>query len=100
MAIVFVSRLLPFISFDLVSYAAGLTPLKTWRFAVATLAGIIPASFLLAHFGGELTSADPQRVAVAVLALGALTLIPVAYRLYRKRGGRRHGPKGGTSSPS
>ena len=34
MAIVFASRLIPFISFDVVSYAAGLTPLTTWRFAV------------------------------------------------------------------
>ena len=50
MGLVFVSRLLPFISFDIVSYAAGLTVLSFWRFAVATLAGIVPMSFLLAHF--------------------------------------------------
>ena len=49
MGLVFVSRLLPFVSFDVVSYAAGLTVLSAWRFAVATLAGIVPASFLLAH---------------------------------------------------
>ena len=36
MTIVFASRLLPFVSFDLVSYAAGLTVLKSWRFALAT----------------------------------------------------------------
>lgn len=36
MLIVFVGRLLPFISFDLLSYAAGLTPLAFWRFALAT----------------------------------------------------------------
>jgi len=56
MGTVFASRLLPFISFDIVSYAAGLTSLSFWRFAVATLAGIIPASFLLAHFGSELVA--------------------------------------------
>ena len=68
MAAVFASRLLPFISFDLVSYAAGLTPLAPWRFAVATLAGIIPASFVLTHFGGEMASADARRITLAVLA--------------------------------
>ncbi len=47
MAAVFASRLLPFLSFDLVSYAAGLTPLTSWRSALATLAGIILASFPL-----------------------------------------------------
>lgn len=33
-AIVLVARLLPFVSFDLVSYAAGLTALNAWRFAL------------------------------------------------------------------
>jgi uncharacterized membrane protein YdjX (TVP38/TMEM64 family) len=51
MTIVFVSRLLPFISFDIVSYAAGLTRLAMWRFAVATLAGIVLTCPLLeGHF--------------------------------------------------
>ena len=89
MAAVFVSRLLPFISFDLVSYAAGLTPLTAWRFAVATLAGIIPVSFILTHFGGEMASADARRITLAVLALGALTLAPIVGKLllevYRAR---------------
>ena len=39
-AIVPVSRLLPFVSFDAVSCAAGLSRLGFWRFAMATLAGI------------------------------------------------------------
>ncbi|MFQ5684811.1 MAG: TVP38/TMEM64 family protein [Candidatus Binatia bacterium] len=81
MVVVFVTRLIPFISFDVVSYAAGLTPLTTWRFAVATLVGITPASFLLAHFGGEMASAEAPRIAISVLALGGLTLIPVAVKV-------------------
>jgi uncharacterized membrane protein YdjX (TVP38/TMEM64 family) len=85
MGIVFVSRLLPFLSFDLVSYAAGLTPLKAWRFAAATLAGILPASFLLAHFGGELASGDPGRLAITGAALGGLVLIPILWRLWAGR---------------
>ena len=74
MFIIFFSRLMPFISFDMVSYAAGVTPLKFWRFAVATLAGIIPASFLLAHVGSELASAEGQRVGLTLLLLGAVSL--------------------------
>ncbi len=85
MAVVFVSRLIPFISFDVVSYAAGLTPLTTWRFAVATFAGIVPASFALAHFGGEMATGETGRIALSVLLLGALTLIPLAIRLVMKR---------------
>lgn len=89
MAIVFVSRLLPFISFDVVSYAAGFTALTWWRFALATLAGILPASFLLAHFGGEMASGELDRILYAVLALGLLTVVPLAIHFLRERRRRR-----------
>ena len=80
MAIVFATRLMPFLSFDLISYAAGLTPITWWRFALATVLGIAPASFLLAHFGEALASADARRVGWAVLALGTITLLPLAVK--------------------
>lgn len=83
--IVFVSRALPFMSFDMVSYAAGLTALSTWRFAIATLAGVAPISFLLAHFGSEMATGETNRILLSALALGALTLIPVAIELVRER---------------
>ena len=85
MVIVFVSRALPFMSFDLVSYAAGLTVLSTWRFAIATLAGVAPISFLLAHFGSEMATGETGRILLSVLALGSLTLIPVIIELVRER---------------
>lgn len=85
MAIVFVSRALPFMSFDLVSYAAGLTVLSTWRFAIATLAGVAPISFLLAHFGSEMATGETRRILISVLMLGGLTLIPVIIELVRER---------------
>lgn len=80
MAVVFVTRLMPFLSFDIISYAAGLTPLKTWRFAIATLLGIMPASFLLAHFGDELASGDWRRAGATALALGFITLLPAGWK--------------------
>jgi len=95
MATVFATRLMPFLSFDVISYAAGLTSLATWRFAVATVAGIIPASFLLAHFGSEIGSADPVRVTLAVLSLGVVTLVPVGVKVFldrRRRGAAGRGP--------
>lgn len=89
MGIVFASRLLPFISFDLISYAAGLTPLSWGRFALATLAGIVPASFFLAHLGLELMSGETEQFIYIALALGLLTAIPVAVALVRERLQRR-----------
>ena len=89
MGIVFASRLLPFISFDLISYAAGLTLLSAWRFALATLAGIVPASFILAHLGFEMASGETARFLYTALALGLITGLPIVAVLVRDRMRRR-----------
>ncbi|WP_038014614.1 TVP38/TMEM64 family protein [Terasakiella pusilla] len=85
MGIVFISRLLPFVSFDIVSYAAGLSSISAWRFAIATLAGIIPASFLLAHFGEEFSSFNTERIVISVLVLGCIMALPVAIKICKRR---------------
>ena len=84
-ATVLASRLMPFVSFDVISYAAGLSRLHAWRFALATLAGIIPASFLLAHFGGEAVSGDLGRATWAVLGLGLVTGLPLLWVAMRQK---------------
>lgn len=91
MGTVFITRILPFMSFDIVSYAAGLSPLTFWRFSIATLAGIIPASFLLAHFGSEMSTTEPSRAALAVLGLGLMTTISlVAAWVWKKYSGTKN----------
>lgn len=84
MLMVCASRLLPFLSFDLVSYAAGLTPITLLRFALATLVGIVPASFLLAHMGSELSSFNPVRIGLALIVLVLLGAVPLVVRSLRK----------------
>ncbi|MGG7646388.1 TVP38/TMEM64 family protein [Rhodovulum sp. YNF3179] len=74
---VFVSRLLPFVSFDAMSYAAGLSCLHFWRFAVATLAGILPASFLLAHFGRAAMENQLGGAEWIAVGLGLATGLPL-----------------------
>lgn len=82
-ALVFVSRLIPFMSFDLVSYAAGLSPIKTWRFAVATLLGLIPVSFALAHFGSEIGNGNYPTLVGIILVIGLLTIAPILFACSR-----------------
>lgn len=89
--IVFSSRLLPFISFDAMSCAAGLSGLHLWRFMLATFAGIIPASFVLAHFGSEAMSGDFGAAEWLTLGLGFLTAMPLLIiALRRSRSDDRH----------
>ncbi|WAP71424.1 TVP38/TMEM64 family protein [Jiella pelagia] len=83
MAIVFASRLVPFISFDAVSYVAGLTPLSFWRFAIATVTGIVPLSFAFAYFGEQAFSANSERLMLLLLLAGGITLLPMAVKLMR-----------------
>jgi len=85
MGMIVVLRLLPFISFDIVSYAAGLTNITWWRFLLATTVGIVPTSFLLAHFGSEMGTGDPARIGVTVLLLGFMTVIPVLVKVVMDR---------------
>jgi uncharacterized membrane protein YdjX (TVP38/TMEM64 family) len=75
MAVVFASRLIPFVSFDAVSYAAGVTNLTFPRFAVATLAGCTPVCFALAAMGAGMH--DKATSPTLLLVLGCITLVPV-----------------------
>lgn len=85
MAIVCISRLIPFISFDIVSYAAGLTKLSYLQFATATLIGIIPASFFLAHIGSEMATSDIKQMTYTIVLLGLITLISLVIPLIHRR---------------
>jgi uncharacterized membrane protein YdjX (TVP38/TMEM64 family) len=75
MAVVFASRLVPFVSFDAVSYAAGVTNLTFPRFVVATVLGVVPVSFALTAMGAGLHDHGPSPALLAAIA--GITLVPV-----------------------
>lgn len=52
--VIFLSRLLPIVSFDIVSYGAGLTKISLRAFSVATFLGMIPLTFVYNYFGSVL----------------------------------------------
>lgn len=82
---IFVSRLLPFVSFDAMSYAAGLSRLHLWRFLLATLAGILPASFALAHLGDGALSGQLGPSTWVAIGLGLLTAAPILFVAMRHK---------------
>lgn len=85
--VVFTSRLLPFVSFDVMSYAAGLSRLHLWRFLLATLAGILPASFVLAYLGSEAMSGQLDASAWVAIGLGLMTAAPILVVALRHKPG-------------
>jgi uncharacterized membrane protein YdjX (TVP38/TMEM64 family) len=74
--IVFLSRLIPFVSFDLVSYGAGLTKMSLWKFAVATFFGMLPLTFLYTSFGSVLLLNRWISLAGGLVMVGLFFLLP------------------------
>jgi uncharacterized membrane protein YdjX (TVP38/TMEM64 family) len=52
---VFLARLIPVISFDVISYASGLTAMGFWEFFIATGLGQLPATLVYSYLGQSLT---------------------------------------------
>jgi uncharacterized membrane protein YdjX (TVP38/TMEM64 family) len=49
------SRFIPVIAFNLINYAAGLTPVSWWTFLWTTGLGILPLTFLMVLMGNQMT---------------------------------------------
>jgi uncharacterized membrane protein YdjX (TVP38/TMEM64 family) len=82
---IFLARLIPLTSFDLLSYAAGLTPLRLGPFVVATGLGMAPAIFLTAA-AADAGWRSPWALLGGTLAIAALA---GAAALLRPRVARR-----------
>ena len=76
---ILVARLLPFISFDVVSYAAGLTAMDFWGFFIATGIGQMPACIVYSYVGGMLTG-GAQLLFTGLLCLFALFILVAVIR--------------------
>lgn len=72
---VLIARLLPFISFDIVSYAAGLTSMGVWSFIWATGLGQLPATLVYSYVGGMLTGGTKTFVTGLLLVFAFATLM-------------------------
>lgn len=76
---ILIARLLPFMSFDIVSYAAGLTSMNFWGFFIATGIGQLPATIIYSYVGGMLTG-GAKLLVTALLILFALSVLVVLLR--------------------
>jgi len=71
---ILVCRLLPFVSFDAVSYFAGLTPIKFLPFFIATGLGQTPATIVYSYVGGMLTGGAKAWM-IGLLCLFSLVIL-------------------------
>ena len=74
--VVLFSRLLPFVSFDLVSYGAGLTKMSPSKFALATFLGLIPLTFIYTSWGAVFLASGTVAWIGALLVVSLFFLLP------------------------
>jgi len=82
-------RLLPFVPYNAVCYAAGIVRVPLRRFAWTTLVGIVPLTALATYLGSRLEQPDfgDWRIWAAI---GGFTLLAVAAQLVERRLRERH----------
>lgn len=87
---ILIARLLPFISFDIVSYAAGLTSMSFLNFFVATGIGQLPATIVYSYVGGMLTGGAKKLFMALIIMFALVTLIIIIRQVYYERQNKHH----------
>lgn len=76
---IFVARLLPFVPFDPISYAAGLTPMKFGGFLLATGLGQLPATIVYSYAAAK--SSNPSTFVNGLLILFGISALVYTVRM-------------------
>lgn len=74
---VLLTRLIPIFSFALISYAAGVTAIQLWRYALATALGMLPMTFVFAGLGHSFELNPVLTVIAAATILLVMSTLPV-----------------------
>jgi len=85
--VILLSRLLPFISFDLISYMAGLSGIRPWAFILATALGMLPATIIYTFIGHEipvLEEHSPIVITVTVVFIFILIVFSLVQGVRKK----------------
>jgi len=91
--VIFLSRLLPIVSFDIVSYGAGLTKISLNRFSVVTFLGMLPLTFVYNYFGSVLVVGRGLALTLGFITVLFFFVFPVLierYDLFSLRGLFQH----------
>ncbi len=84
MKIIFIGRLLPFISFDFLSYAAGLSSLSFKKFLIATGIGMIPGTIAYVILGNQIVKYTKEVNSILILIALLFVLFWITHTLFKK----------------
>jgi len=83
---ILIARFLPFVPFDPISYAAGLTPIKFKKFFIATGIGQLPATIVYSYVGSTITGGAKLFVNGLLVLFAVFTLGIILKDRYKKKG--------------
>ena len=85
--IILVSRLLPFISFDVISYMAGLSGIRPWAFILGTGLGMLPATIFYSFLGHEIPAMEhkPSIIYTYTVVFIFILIVFSAVQNFRKK---------------
>jgi uncharacterized membrane protein YdjX (TVP38/TMEM64 family) len=73
---ILITRLVPVFSFALISYAAGVTAIHAWRFALATFFGMLPMTLVFAGLGNTFQMNPALTVVAGAVILAVMIGLP------------------------
>lgn len=97
---ILVCRLLPFVSFDAVSYFAGLTSIGFWSFVLATGLGQLPATIVYSYVGGMLTGGVKYFVTALLCIFALSATVAIIKGLYNEHQKTKKAPESESMQPS
>ncbi|MCJ7690884.1 MAG: TVP38/TMEM64 family protein [Clostridiaceae bacterium] len=77
--VIIVGRLLPFVSFDFLSYAAGLSNMKLTPFLVATGIGMIPGTIAYVVLGNEMSKLSSYSKIITMIVVSVVFIFLFSY---------------------
>lgn len=84
--LIFLARLIPLFSFEVVSYGAGFTTISLRTFSFATIAGMVPPTFAFTYLGSSVVSAQWLLIGSGCLLVACFLLMPMWLRRHRSSG--------------
>lgn len=81
--VVLLARLLPFVSFDFISYAAGLSNIKAVNFFIATGLGMIPGTIAYVLLGNQILALSRYSAGITMIVLIAIAMALLIVKLIK-----------------
>lgn len=76
-------RLIPIFPYEGINFAAGLSKIPFWQYALGTFLGIIPGSFAYNYLGGSLINVRDPKILIGIALVLVAIFTPTIYKIIK-----------------